>query len=482
MMRRRQNLFCILSLSAVVFFLSNFSSFVYSQSESVHVIRLSDDSINPVTAEYIVKAIDEAYALDARCLILELDTPGGLLTSTRAIVKKMLAAKVPVIVYIYPGGSRAGSAGVFITYASHIAAMAPSTNIGAAHPVQIGGGRKEGRSVWDAMRDYMDAKRRNEWNEEPVKEEAPSGEDAEYVEDNDKHPMESKILNDTVAFIRSIAKQRNRNTEWAELAVTQSESITEQEAMDKGVIDIIAKGENDLLQQLDGRTVKVEDKEIVLRTADAEIRRIEMDARQKLLNTLANPNIAYILMILGFYGLLYEVTHPGFGVPGVLGLIFLILAFFSMQTLPTNYAGLALIILAVALFIAEANVPGFGLLTLGGVVCMILGSLILFDSETPIMRVSFSVVLPLTLTTAAITVFLVRMVILAHKRRVMGGQEGMIGEKGKAQGAFQSGTEGKVFVHGEIWNALCDEDLKKDDRVEVVAVEGMMLKVKKIEP
>ncbi len=456
-------------------------------SNEVHVIQLNDDTINPVTAEYIINAISDAESRDAQCLIIKLDTPGGLLSSTRLIVKRILSAAVPVVVYIAPGGSRAGSAGVFITYASHIAAMASSTNIGAAHPVQMGGKKGKQTDLWDGLGKLLEqaSKKKKEVNEtgktakrkDRKKKRQRVKEKSEEIE-ADADPMSSKILQDTVAFIKSIAKKRGRNVEWAIKSVTKSSSITETEALELGVIEIIAQNDSHLLEELDGRAVDINGKKIVLKTKDAYVRHIAMEPRQKFLNILANPNIAYIFMILGFYGLMYEITHPGIGVPGILGAIFLILAFYSMQTLPTNYAGVALILLGLVLFVAEAYVPGLGLLTLGGSVCMILGSLLLFDSSVPVMRVSWPLILSFTGSTAGITIFLVRAVVSAHRRKALGGQEGLLGTKGEVQKTISAGQEGKVFVHGELWNAVADQTIKKGARIEVTAVDGMTLTVK----
>ena len=435
-------------------------------AENIHVIKIDDNTINPITAAYITDAIDNAYQDNAECLILELDTPGGLLSSTRSIVKKILQAKIPVIVYIYPGGSRAGSAGVFITYASHIAAMAPSTNIGAAHPVAMGRGDK-GKSIKDAIKGLKKEEKKE--NTEEPKDEEPEETDI----------MSGKILNDTVAFIKALAKERNRNIEWAEKSVTESASITEQEALKMNVIEIIAKDEKDLLNQIHGREVKIGGVIKKLNTKNASLEYIGMDVRQRFLDILANPNIAYILLILGFYGLLYEITHPGIGFPGIAGAIFIILAFFSMQTLPTNYAGLALIILGIILFIAEVKVPGFGILTLGGLVCMVLGSLLLFDSPDKIMRVSINLIISLSLATAGITIVLVRAVVVSYKRKVVSGKEGLISEIGRAQTEILPDRDGKVFVHGEIWDAVSKEEIKEGEKIEAVKVDGMVLEVKK---
>jgi len=480
----------LLFISVVTIITSLVLLISFSQSENsknIHIIQLNDDSINPVTAEYIAQAIDQAEESQAVCLIIKLDTPGGLLSSTRLIVKKMLTSQVPIVVYISPSGSRAGSAGVFITYASHIAAMAPSTNIGAAHPVQIGQ-QPKGPGQWDELKDllkeYKALKQQSKGAEETEEQEVTDNKDiidqdeAQEIQ-ADADPMSSKILQDTVAFIKAIAFERQRNVEWAIESVTKSSSITDVEALEKGVIEIIAKDDKDLINQLDGQRVVIQGQEVILETKNANIIRSDMDVRQKFFNILANPNIAYFLMILGFYGLLFEVTHPGIGVPGVLGAIFLILAFYSMQTLPTNYAGLALVALGLVLLVAEAFVPGFGLLTLGGVVCMILGSMLLFESTDPIMRVSHSAIYGVTLTTAAITFFLIQSVIRTHRTKVHGGKEGLIGEVGEAECNIGPGKRGKVYIRGELWNAKSSDKIHKGDEIEVEKVKGLTVFVKK---
>lgn len=458
--------FIILSFFVIPVILHNKT---IAKTNHVNIVRIKDYSINPITADYITKAIDISYSDNAECLIIELDTPGGLLDSTRTIVKKMLSSKVPVVVYIYPGGSRAGSAGVFITYASHVAAMAPSTNIGAAHPVKLGG---RSRSTWSAIKDLIDSflKRGKEDNAQEEEQKRTETEETSDI-------VADKILNDTIAFVKTLARKRNRNEEWAERSVSESLSITEEEALKNNIIEIIAKDEQDLLEQLDGKTVLIDNKKRTLNIKYSLIHYIDMNFRQRFLNVLANPNIAYILLLLGFYGLLYEVTHPGIGFPGIAGAICIILAFFSMQTLPTNYAGLALIILAVILFIAEVKAPGFGLLTLGGIVCMVLGSLILFESPSRIMRVSLTLVISFSLATAFITVFLVGAVVRAHKTKIVSGKEGLIGEIGQAETNINIGKVGKIFVHGEIWDATSSEDIKIGENIKVVKVEGMKLVV-----
>ncbi|MBZ0167253.1 MAG: hypothetical protein K8I00_10650, partial [Candidatus Omnitrophica bacterium] len=297
----------------------------------------------------------------------------------------------------------------------------------------------------------------------------------------DEDPMSSKLLNDTVAFIKSIATERGRNVEWAVKSVAQSDSITNDEALAKDVIEFIAKDVPDLLRQLDGHKIRLNGKSVALQTTQLNVIDIPMDTRQSFLNILANPNIAYFLMILGFYGLLFEITHPGIGAPGIIGAIFLILAFYSLQTLPTNYAGVALVMMGLVLFIAEAYTPTFGLLTLGGAVCLVLGSVLLFDTADPVMRVSKTLIGVLVLSTSAISIFLLSFLLRAQRNTPMGGVHRLIGQKGEVQRAIEPGKEGKVFVSGELWNAIAEERLNVGDKVLVDSVEqGMLVKVRKL--
>ncbi len=462
-------------LLALVFFAIGHGN-TYASANVVQIIQLDDETINPITAEYIDHAITKAEAEKAECLIIKLDTPGGLLNSTRTIVKKILASTVPVVVYIAPGGSRAGSAGVFITYASHVAVMAPSTNIGAAHPVQLGGENRRPKD--DSAEDLKQVLRA--LSDQIKSNKKDSAKDKKEIVHSDDDPMSSKILNDTVAWVTTLANKRGRNAQWAVKSVTESASITETEALQSKVIDFIAKDDNELLEKLDGRSVRIEDKDIVLRTKGSQVEMVSMTGRQKFFNVLANPNIAYVLFILGFYGLLYEVTHPGFGVPGVLGIVFLILAFTSMQALATNYAGLALIVLGICFFIAEALTPGLGILAFGGIVCTGVGSLLLFDGSVPGMGISLSLIATFTLTTAALTIFLVTLVIRSHRNKVVSGAEGMIDEEGEVYTRISQGKQGKVSVHGEIWNAIADETLEKGEPIIVEQVNGLILTVKKL--
>ncbi len=464
-MSKRIYLF-IFIIPVVVFLVFTTGLSSQEKPEPVYLVTIDDYIINPVVEEYISNAIRSAQR-DGQCLIIQLDTPGGLLSSTRKIVKEIMASKVPVVVYVSPKGARAGSAGVFITISSHIAAMAPSTNIGAAHPVQMG----ERKSTSDIIKEIIkyfkkteEAKTRKKKKVETPREE--------------KDIMSEKIMSDTLAWVSTIARTRKRNADWARKSVLESASATETEALDLGVIDLVAEDVDDLLIKIDNRRVKIDDKIVKLRTKDAKIVKIDLDKRQQFLNVITNPTIAYMLMILGFYGLLFEFTHPGVGFPGIAGTIAIILGFYGLHTLPTNYAGVALIILAFILFIAEMQVQGFGLLALGGIISMVLGSVILIDSPYAFMRISLKVILPVVVATAAITTFLAAVVIRTHMRRVKTGAEGLIGEQGKVIKSLK--PKGKVFIHGEVWNAISKEPINKGGTIEVIRVEGMRLIVKRI--
>lgn len=432
------------------------------------VIRIDDYIINPVIAEYVHQAIGRAEKEGYACLVIELDTPGGLLNSTRNVVKDIVNARIPVVVYISPRGARAGSAGVFITLASHVAAMAPSTHIGAAHPVPVGGDPKQ-RSMQDVLYEFLRYLREKNRGGEA------EGTRKEPQESPDE-PFSEKIMQDTLAWARAMAEARGRNVAWAEKAVRESASQTEREALEMNIVEMIAQDRKELLTLIDGREVKLASgATVTLRTKDAAVSVIALTARQRFLNTIIHPNIAYILMLLGFYGLLFEVTHPGFGVPGIVGVISLILAFYAFQALPVNYAGLALILLGIVLLIAEIKVTSFGLLALGGIVCLLLGSLMLFESPHSFLRVSVSVVLPFVLAAAGLTLFLGGAVLRAHRRKVSTGVEGLIGEIGTAEGTDQ------IFVHGEVWKAMSAEPLRKGDRVEVTGIDRLTLRVRKVE-
>jgi membrane-bound serine protease (ClpP class) len=390
--------------------------------------------INPVSAEFIHKSLEKASNVKAAALVIELDTPGGLDTSMRSIVKDIMAAGIPVIVYVAPPGARAASAGVFITLAAHVAAMAPGTNIGAAHPVSIGG--------------KMD------------------------------NVLSQKAANDAAAYIKSIAEQRGRNVAWAQDAVRQSASITENDALKNNVVDLVAKDVNSLLKAVNGRTVNVAGVDKRIETENAIVVKEQMGLRLKILNLISDPSVAYILMLLGFYGLFFELTNPGVLLPGIIGAISLVLAFYAFQTLPVNYAGLLLIIIAIILFLLEVKVTSYGLLTVSGIVSLTLGSLMLFESPMPFLRVSLSIIIPAALITAFFFVITFRLVYKAHKRKHATGSEALVGLEGTVKSDVGP-QGGMVQVHGEFWSAYSDASIVKDEKVTVEAVSGLKLRVKK---
>jgi len=401
------------------------------------VVISVDGSINPSSAEYINSGIKNAIEKNAECLIIKLNTPGGLLKSTRVIVTDILDSEIPVVVFVYPGGSQAASAGVFITLAGHIAAMAPGTNIGAAHPVSLQG---EQDSI-----------------------------------------MNEKATNDAAAFIRTISEKRSRNIQWAEDAVRKSLSITETEALKDRVIDTIAISVQDLLEKIHGKEISLSLGKKVLDTKNAEVINKEMDFKQKILGLLSDPNIAYILFMIGIYGIMFELYNPGAIFPGVIGGISIIIAFYSLHTLPVNYAGLALIIFAVILFIAEIKVISHGLLTIGGVISLVLGSIMLIDTESTleVIKISWQVILVTVIFTAAFFIFAIGFGIKAQSRKPTTGIEGIIGEIGETISNLE--PEGQIRVHGELWNAeSLDGSVSKGTKVKVTQVSNLKLMVRKI--
>ncbi|HUU50482.1 MAG TPA: nodulation protein NfeD [Nitrospinota bacterium] len=407
-------------------------SFLYAQNE-INVLKV-EGVINPITAEYITDGIDKASSRNSVALIIQMDTPGGLDKSMRIIIKKILNSKIPIIVYVAPSGSRAASAGTYITLAAHIAAMAPGTNMGAATPVALGAGKID-------------------------------------------EEMKKKIHNDAVAYIKSIAEKRGRNSKWAEEAVRKSVSISETEALKKGVIDLIANDLSELVKKIDKKKVTIDSKIYTINTKDVKIEYFEMEWHQKILAVISDPNIAFLLIILGFYGLFFELSNPGVVFPGLIGAIALILGGYALQLLPINYAGLLLIILAIVMFLLEIKVVSYGALTMGGVVSMVIGSIMLIDSPYPFLRISLKIIIPTTLATAAFFFFLFGAVIRTHQKKAVTGTEGLVGEVGIAQEDIEKG--GKVFIHAEIWDAISDMPLKKGEKIKVVKVEGLKLFITK---
>jgi membrane-bound serine protease (ClpP class) len=410
---------------------------LYSQTTNVTIITL-DGAINPAASDYIRYGIEQAKRNNSECLILRLNTPGGLLESTRYIVSSILMSPVPVVVFVSPSGARAASAGVFITLSAHIAAMAPGTNIGAAHPVSLQG--------------QMDS------------------------------TMTEKATNDAAAFIRSISEKRKRNIQWAEEAVRKSLSITETEALNQNVIDLISPGIRELLDKLNFKEVQTAQGTVVLRTKDAKLIYLEMSFQENLLSILSDPNIAYILFMLGVYGLLFELYNPGLIFPGVVGVISLVLALYTMSTLPINYAGLLLIIFAIILFILEIKIVSHGLLTAGGVISLIMGSLMLINNESSldVISISWQVIALVTALTLLFFFFAISLGIKAQRRKPVTGPQGLINEIGEAMTDVGSG--GLVRVHGEIWKAESrDENILKGSKIIVTGILNLKLTIRKVQ-
>lgn len=407
---------------------------IISTAQTVIAVNI-DGAINPVVAEHIRKGIENAQQEKAVCLLIHLNTPGGLLQSTRVIVSSMLESPVPVVVYVSPGGAHAGSAGVFITVAAHIAAMAPGTNIGAAHPVSI-------QQPTDSI-------------------------------------MNEKGTNDAAAFIRAIAEKRNRNVQWAEDAVRKSVSITEKEALREKVIDLIAFNATDLMDQLDGRQVAMNTSTITLHTKGARIVNYEMNFAQRILNVISDPTIAYIILMLGMYGILFELFNPGSILPGVIGGIALILAFYSMHTLPVNYAGLALILFAIVLFLLEIKIASHGILAIGGIVSLFLGSIMLIRSRSSLelINISKAAIVGCTIASALFFLFVVGMGLKAQKAKIATGKEAMIGAV--AQTLELLAPAGRVLYQGEVWNAVATTGsvINKGEKVLVKEIRNLTLYV-----
>jgi membrane-bound serine protease (ClpP class) len=406
---------------------------------SAAVLKIKVDApIHPVTSEYIVKSLEKADREGADLVILTLNTPGGLDTSMRQIIERIVNSRTPVAAFVGPGGARAASAGFFIALACDIFAMAPGTNTGAAHPVGI--------SISGQAMDKA---------------------------------MEDKVTNDAASYIRTIAEKRGRNVRLAEDAVRKSLSYTEREALDGGLIDLVAKTEEDVIERLGGRTLKRFDgSELKLALLGKPVIELPMSFRQRFLLTIADPNLAYILLMIGLLGLYFEFSHPGAVLPGVLGGISLLLAVFAFQILPINYVGLGLIALAVILFVLEVKVQSFGMLAVGGSAAMIIGSLMLIDSPIGELRPSLRFVLPVAIGVSAIVLFLLTLVFRAHARRPFSGREGMVGETGTAR--TDLAPSGRVFVHGELWQAEADGTVLAGEKVKVLEVmEGLKIKVGK---
>ncbi|MEN8192874.1 MAG: nodulation protein NfeD [Bacteroidota bacterium] len=406
------------------------------QSNKIIVLN-AESAVHPALTDYIQTGIEKVKEIKAECLIIQLNTPGGLLSSTRNIVSEFLQSEIPVVIYVSPSGAQAASAGVFITMASHIAAMAPGTNIGAAHPVFLQG-------VQDTI-------------------------------------LMEKATNDAAAFIRTISEKRKRNVQWGEDAVRKSLSITETEALELNVIDLIAKDVNELVELIDSTEIETTADTKIIITKDAEIIYLNMTIIQRLLSILSDPNIAYILLMLGIYGLFFELYNPGAIFPGVIGAFCLILAFYSINVLPVNYAGLALILLSVVLFILEVKIVSYGMLTIGGIVSLLMGSLMLIDPDSILeaMEISMELIIIVVVLTTLFFAFAITFGIKAQKRKPTTGIEGLIGERGVA--ITKLSPLGEIKVHGEFWSAESVEGIiSKGENVEVIGIDKLKVKVKKV--
>lgn len=420
------------TIASTLLLLLFFAFFSYAGQATIRLLEISGP-INPASAGYIARNLKESARKGDKLVLIEMDTPGGLDSSMRSIIKDIFASPVPVAVYVAPSGSRATSAGAIITVAADFSIMAPGTAIGAAHPVSL---LKKPDSV-----------------------------------------MQDKIMNDTLAYVDGIAAQRGRNVEIVRQMVSKSLSLPAEKALEDNVIDFLAVDRNEVVRNLDGKSVRRFGKDIILELSDARIYPAAMTTREKILDVIGDPNIAYVLMMLGFLGIFFELSTPGVILPGVIGGISLILAFFAFQTLPVNYAGVLLILLALVLFIAEIKIISHGMLTVGGVIAMTFGSILLFESPEPYLKVSLSLIITTVLLMSGFAYFVIRKAVAAHRKKPSSGKEGLVGEKGYADSDIHA--EGRVFVRGEYWEAWSDQPIVSGDKVVVITVDGMRVKVEK---
>jgi len=429
--------------------------------------------IGPATRDFLSRSLEIAEERDAALVIIRLDTPGGLDMSTRDIIKAILNSSVPVATFVAPEGGRAASAGTYILYASHIAAMSPATNVGAATPVAIiGGAPKPGKDSPSRKPQDMDREEGQEDQAESNGEEDRDGGPQESSDD----PMTRKAINDAVAYIRGLAAKRGRNEEWAELAVREAASITSEEALELGVIDLIADDVGDLLAKIDGMVVELKGRDHEMQTSGLVIELLEPDWRSELLGVITSPTIAYLLLLIGVYGLILEGYHPGAIVPGVVGAICLLMALYAFQMLPVNYAGLALIVLGIILMIAEAMAPSFGALGFGGIIAMVIGSIILIDTDVPGFVVSRSLIGAIATVGALGMMTIIGFAVRARQRPVVAGREQLVGETGTAMEGFDH--KGHVHIHSERWNAVTEAPVAQNQAVVVTGLDGLTLKVR----
>jgi membrane-bound serine protease (ClpP class) len=424
-----------------------------------------DGAVTPASADFLQRGIRDAADEGASLVIIRMDTPGGLDASTRAIIREILASPVPVATWVAPSGSRAASAGTFILYASHVAAMAPGTNLGAATPVAIGGG---GSPFGGFGEEEDEAAANDEEDDAPARRFEP------------RTAAEAKVINDAVAYIRGLAELRDRNADWAERAVREAATLGATEAARENVIDFVAPSLEVLLERADGMVVQIGEDEVTLATAGLAVEEREMGLRGQILQILTDPNVAILLMVFGFYGIVFEIINPGTLIPGTIGAISLLTGFYALSVLPVNIAGAALMLLGVALLVAEAFAPSFGVLGIGGAIALTLGATLLIDTDVPGIELSWPVIGAIAVASFAFAVVVARLAQTSHRRKVSTGREELVGSRGTV--TEWSGTSGAIHIHGERWRARSDGPLAPGDRVEVVAVDGLVLEVRAVEP